>query len=156
MDEFLTKPVQSEILVELIEKLLLQTDSKKITIKQSEQLINDKKEITAFDKKELLTLISHDLELFNILMHASLDYERQINQLKIATTTLDKIEIKSIVHGIKGSAQTMFFNKIHLICRKIEENINHLSDEELLKSIKDLEFAWNELKPIIEKEILNS
>jgi len=156
MDEFLTKPVQSEVLVELMEKYLLHNDSKKISIKQSEQVKSEYEEVAAFDKIELLTLIGHDVELFNTLMHASLDFERQIDQLKIATSEMNKIEIKSVAHGIKGSTQTMYFNKMHRISRKIEENIGSLSDDELLELIKNLELAWTELKPIIENEISNS
>lgn len=157
MDEFLTKPVQSDVLISIIEKYLLHLNEK-MEHQTIENNINDPLEMEnspLFDKNELMQLIGHDMDLYRTLMEASMDFDRQIGMLQQALERMDKTEIKSIAHGIKGSAQTMFFTQLHQLVRKIETQISDLTNEELSYFIQEVIKTWEDLRPIIENEIKN-
>ncbi|GHB49808.1 PAS domain-containing protein [Mongoliitalea lutea] len=155
MDEFLTKPVQSDILIKVIEKYLLALDQADTSIASIQVAATPGKEQTSplFEKEELLALVGHDMALYKTLLEASLDFDRQVNMLLSAFENKDRKEIKSVAHGIKGSAQSMHFTRMHLLVRKIENHIQELSEGELTTFIREVEQTWQELRPIIEEEI---
>ncbi|MGY6522951.1 MAG: PAS domain-containing protein [Mongoliitalea sp.] len=155
MDEFLTKPVQSDILIKVIEKYLLNLDkdsSQNYPIQTSSPPIEELNS-PLFEKQGLLALVSHDMTLYKNLLEASLDFDRQISLLLTAFESHDRIQIKSVAHGIKGSAQSMFFTRMHQLVRKIENQIDDLSEDKLTLFIQEVEKTWQQLRPIIEEEI---
>ncbi|UJP64507.1 PAS domain-containing protein [Mongoliitalea daihaiensis] len=155
MDEFLTKPVQSEVLIKVIEKYLLKVDK----IQEDDPTIQTKvKEMPEsnsplFEKEEFMALVGHDMTLYKTLLEASLDFDRQVGMLVDAFDKGDRKEIKSIAHGIKGSAQSMFFTRLHQLVRKIETQIETLNEAELSDFILNVVETWNALKPTIQEEI---
>ena len=155
MDEFLTKPVQSDILIKVIEKYLLALDKPTSLITPVQVAATPVKEQISplFEKEELLALVGHDMTLYKTLLEASLDFDRQVKMLLSAFENKDRKEIKSVAHGIKGSAQSMHFTRLHQLVRKIENQIQELNEEELTKFIQEVEQTWHELRPIIEEEI---
>lgn len=152
MDEFLTKPVQPQFLVNIIEKYLLESPLEE---KISEHTIQEDKEENIFDKQALLELIGYDMTLFKALMEASLDLENQLNKLEIACNAVDRINIKSLSHGLKGSCQSLYFHNIQGLVRNLEINAEFLGENEIKETFKFIKEEWEKLKPIVETEIRN-
>lgn len=148
MDEFLVKPVQSEILNKIIEKYLF-----KIEEKEEVSPSPTKDEIPIFDKNQLFELINYDMALFKSLMEASLSLESQINNLTDAAKRLDKKTIKSVAHGIKGSCQSMYFLALLEVVRELELEVLNLQEKEINEKINIAQSRWEDLKAVILLEI---
>lgn len=149
MDEFLTKPVQPLYLVKIIEKYLLDSTT------EENPFENAKEEENIFDKQALLELIGYDMALFKALMEASLDLENQLIKLETACRNMDRVNIKSLSHGLKGSCQSLYFNNIQGLVRNLEINADFLGENEIQETYKFIMEEWIKLKPLVELEIKN-
>jgi CheY-like chemotaxis protein len=150
MDDFVSKPIQTEALVRVFDKYLPENPVFE-AVEIVKDLPIDLSEET-FDKHALLQFIKHNMELYKVLVQETFIFDTLLEILQKEVNQDNKEEIKSICHAIKGSAQGMFFKKMATIAHKMENNA-HQGIAYLLPLWQDLNHEWELLKPVLEKEL---
>jgi len=147
MNDYVSKPVESEILIETMENLFHNPGSL-----QTDKTSNQELKNTVFDKQALLRRLCNDekllIELLSIFTKSIPD---KINELKTAWESEDFEDIKRIAHSIKGSASTIGALVMQDISLKVEESAKTLDAEESIQLINELNTAFNKFKLHIEK-----
>jgi PAS domain S-box-containing protein len=150
MDDFISKPIQTEALVKVFDKYLPENPIlEPIEIIQEKPI--DISEET-FDKNALLLFIKNNLELYKVLIQETFVFDMLLEILQKEVNQNNKEEIKSICHAIKGSAQGMFFKKIATLAHKMENNA-HQGVSYLNPLWHELNQEWELLKPVLENEL---
>lgn len=101
MDEYLSKPVNPEEIIEVINKTLYPLESKKFTKQAVDRTINQ----TVFDRNSLLDRLLGDDDLVDTILEQFLgDIPKQLNSLNNALLNEDFSAINLIGHTIKGAS----------------------------------------------------
>ncbi|MDO9553516.1 PAS domain-containing protein [Rhodonellum sp.] len=148
VDDFLSKPIEPEALVLVLEKYLGK-NIKEIEHKVMKVVFEVEK---SFRKQDLLDLIDHNLPLYKQLLEASLEFEIQIESLRQNIKHQNRSGIKADSHGIKGSSQSISFLELYKWSRIIEEKADG-DIGELEEYFENIAAEWIHLKKVIEKEL---
>ncbi|SHE56971.1 Hpt domain-containing protein [Marinitoga hydrogenitolerans DSM 16785] len=145
MNDFITKPIEIERLLQIIKKYC-KSLNKKFIENQDERIFLQN---THFDKEEFMKRVLNKRDLaLKILEKYIDDTEKNIKKLKIALDKDEEENIKFYAHTIKGSSRNVSANKLAKIAEKIEINQNKKNTE---KNFEELLGEFEILKEIIEK-----
>ncbi len=150
MDDFISKPIQTEALVKVFGKFLPENPSVEIVEIKKEEPIDIPEE--TFDKTALLQFIKHNMDLYKVLIQETFVFDMLLDILYKEVNQNNREEIKSICHALKGSAQGMFFKKMATVAHKMEINA-HQGTSYLKPLWQELNQEWVKLKPVLENEL---
>jgi PAS domain S-box-containing protein len=149
MDEFLTKPLEAEMVHEVMMKYLNINGQSK-----NEESINGTRyENTHFDKEAFLKKFNNnELLLKNLAKLCMQDIPRNLKNLEIAVEEGNCQKIKIAAHAVKGQALNMMFNPMAKLCEHIEKNAGkgcQFPVQSVMSEVKkEWEIILNELKQI--------
>jgi len=147
MNDYISKPVESEILIETMENIFHNSDSL-----QTDKTSNQEPKNTVFDKQALLRRLCNDEKLLiELLSIFTKTVPGKIYDLKTAWESEDFEDIKRIAHSIKGSASTIGALVMQDISLKVEESAKTLDAEKSIHLINELNTAFNKFKLHLEK-----
>jgi CheY-like chemotaxis protein len=142
MDGFLSKPINHEELLYILEKHLF-FDSK-INKNMNKGIEND--ESLHFDKPLLLQRIDNDFELLEKLFDSVLSQIPLCLEILVEAVQQENLdEIKDVVHKIKGVSLNMCFNHLAELAIEMELNPNYDHKKQSL-IINAMVIEWEEIK----------
>jgi two-component system, sensor histidine kinase len=154
MDDFLTKPINSNILFSILErytKRIINTDKLsldfKSTSKKSDLIFSKKghKNYIYFNCDELLENFSNDTYIIEVIIEKFLENAPlQISNLKTAIQEFKGENIESIAHSLKGTYKSLFSKELTKKCILIEKMGKENKLEDALQ-------AWEELRELNNK-----
>ncbi len=155
MNDFLTKPVNSENLRIMLENYLGRGVQGDKNSGSGGGCAENNGEIEySFKADELLENLNNDRHLFNEMLEMGLlkmaDY---IEVFTAAARGRDILMIKKYAHLIKGSSESMTFNRLAALAGVAEKNAE-ASPEVNDDIVKDIELEWKKLKIIIRDAVL--
>jgi PAS domain S-box-containing protein len=128
MNYFLSKPIDKDLLYEMIIKYLDGT----ITLNAN---LGDKEAVGVihFDRDKMNSKIGDDDEVLKSLLSESvIEFPKYIDEIQRAISADDKPQIKATAHTLKGSAYNMEFMQLGNLALEVEQNAeNH----EVLKAL---------------------
>ncbi|MFZ4456517.1 MAG: PAS domain S-box protein [Bacteroidales bacterium] len=145
MDDFLTKPLEYDELVRILDKYIVV--EKRNGAKSSKV---GETTVSSFDKASLLSKLGNDPELYLELMNIAVgDIAKMIQDLNNTFANDDLSKAKTIVHTLKGTSMNMCFDRLGEIAKTIENQlINKIAVSPQLLSSVDTE--WNTILKEIE------
>ena len=139
MSDYLTKPIDADVLFNLLASLILNDDNVLITQAQPQL-----PKANSLDKKTALERLMNDesiyQELARIFKH---DTPKKIAQIKAAIAISAHDKIKSASHALKGTSSSLGANILNNIACEFEQaaiNENSLAYDDLMKALES-EFA---------------
>jgi signal transduction histidine kinase/DNA-binding response OmpR family regulator len=161
MDDYISKPIDPEILKNKLIKYLLNGEVKytqKTLLSQTEEKEQEKTATQELDQKiwdeqsALQRLGGSEVILKKILAVFLEELQTQLQELKMALDTEDKDSIRLHSHSIKGGAGNVSANKLQELAKSIELGVkdNQKEISVLQEEYKQLEKAAQELRDILE------
>ncbi len=151
MDDYLTKPVDSNRLVSVLKKWLKEQEKhEKSTIKSDVAKIEDKEEaetIPVFDKEDLLNRTMGDRELASKVV--SLFLENAKGLLEQFEQSLDDNDMEAVVrisHTLKGSAGNISALRLASLFKELEKTARAEKIEKIKSDIKRVHAEFQKLK----------
>jgi len=136
MNYFLSKPIDKDLLYEMIVKYLDGT----ITLNENSEN-NEAVGVIHFDKDKMNSKLGNDDDVLKSLLSESvIEFPKYIDEIQWAISADDKLQIKSTAHTLKGSAYNMEFVQLGNLALEVEQNAeNH----EVLKAmVTSLVVEW--------------
>ncbi len=151
MNGFLTKPIDSNVFGNYLEKYLGIEPISKNGFKTNGSSKNGSAD--GFNKSELLERIYNDMELYKMMLQSATDIDDQVKDLgsEIEFGELDEIQKKA--HKLKGSGLSLSFNKLARYASEIE-SCKHCDREKIGSIFDKLMEEWNVLQSVISEELL--
>ena len=147
MNDFLSKPIDKQLLYILLQKHLLKVD---VEQNETQEFELKKCRHTHFDKEKLLEKIANNTILFNSLMSLSMaEYPNYFVAIKNALESKCSLEIKKAAHTLKGSAYNMEFVILGDLAHEMEQNIDKL--DACTKIYQALLDEWEIISGMIEE-----
>ncbi len=144
MDSFLTKPINTTYLKEIIEKYL---EEKSLPIDTKKDIKINSTEKQHFNKKKLLDKFYNNLEIYEELINASIEQNNKlIISLENSIVNKDYKQIKFDSHAIKGVSTDMFFEFTKDYALLIEQNSNEESINLILENFNKIKEEWEKIK----------
>ncbi len=107
-------------------------------------------ELKHFNRDKLLEIIGGDEDFIIVLVKTFFDnFDQYLNKIKEALNNHDRNSLKLNSHSIKGSARSVFFEKMAYYSSKIEESEID-KKEEIEELITKIEEEYLNLKNIFE------
>ena len=161
MDDFISKPVKTEIVKDTIIKWLSGSPKEKKVGENSEgisgKINNVKDELEShpvFDYEDLSSRLMEDQELIEELVGSTIDeLPAQIDNLKelLKNDHGEKIELQA--HSIKGSASNISAKALTLVALKIEKASEKKQFELARNLVPELEKQFDVLKANVNKQM---
>lgn len=148
MDDFIAKPLEKNILLEILKKHL----SKKKIIKSERIKQTNKSEETLahFNKIKLDQLMGgEELIIHELIIQSLNQIPKLLQELENVVYENEPDAIKKIAHTIKGTALNMCFEVITAICIKIEESPDN--PEIVIKKYRELMDEWEIVNNLLKK-----
>jgi len=148
MDDFLTKPVELEKIVSVLEKyqyaIMSSRSCSTVVIEENDH----------FSYEKLLESLGNNINFLNkLLAMSSKDMPDKIKQLANAISEMDRDRIAAIAHSIKGSALSARFGDVANISQKIEVSAKENQRENLQELLAELENEWKIVHDLILKRM---
>lgn len=150
MNDFLTKPIQFDLLEEMLNKHLFKVKhqdriASNNQTKQDDQMIH-------FNKNAFMKRTGNDPALLAVMMNFASSIENTIDELNQAMENMNVTLIKQLAHKLKGSSLNVSFDLLVEIAKQIEQF--HEWDLSKAKDFASLlNSEWNVLKDIINSEL---
>ncbi|MFO8110443.1 MAG: response regulator [Thermoplasmata archaeon] len=128
MDDFVTKPVLREKLIEVLEKYLDGSDTDTVSMD--------------VEMADLDDLFEGNDEFFTLMLKVAQTFAEQLDSLKDAIEQEDIEKIKIVVHNIKGSALNTCSPTMADMTVNLNENAGNLSTAQLRERYHNLRTAW--------------
>jgi PAS domain S-box-containing protein len=145
MNDFLTKPLEYDELVRVLNKYLSNTDNHADMNNTS-----SKNDTNTFDKQDLLSKLGDDPELLKELIEIAIDdISKMVESLKTAIANEDLPTAKTVAHSLKGTAMNMCFNQLGILAKEVDTllaNKEQVSPQ-LMASIEE---EWKSVLEIIQ------
>ncbi|MCD4829335.1 MAG: PAS domain S-box protein [Candidatus Cloacimonetes bacterium] len=147
MNDYLTKPVNSKVLAELLEKWLPKTLEESLSEKIVEQAVETKQDTPAppvFDREILLERLMDDEDLVKEITELFLgDIPVQIQALKDALDAEDASVAERVAHTIKGASANVSGEALSKLAHKMEKagKAGNLDDVRGLMAELESQFA---------------
>ncbi|MGM0608897.1 MAG: response regulator [Candidatus Muiribacteriota bacterium] len=143
MSDFIPKPIERGLLTLILKKYLFNESSSA----NSEEKKNNK---IHFDKKELISIINNNQEIFEQLVENTLVMlPEYIAELETALNKGDFEKAKNIAHKIKGASANMFFTKLSELAKKLQK-IPDEHPEALNVVFKEILSEWKIIKDLLQ------
>jgi PAS domain S-box-containing protein len=143
MNEYLTKPIDTTVLKEIIDKYLLNHANRQV---QTE---------VRFDKDALLKRLKNNNYSYTKLLESALSYfPIYITHLQEAVLEGNYLSIRQAAHKLKGAAANIYCNRISKLTFQFE-NVSHTDSGTMLNLVKEIKTEFLELKKEFEKELIN-
>lgn len=142
MDDFLTKPIQNESLIQILQKY-------------SNNKNHQENEAIYYDKNDMVTRYGNNVEIFKkVIMLLLNDMPNRLTMLEEGITKKDYEAIKFLAHQIKGSAANLSLKELHKIAYSIEQMVHQNKKiEEIQSNYQILLDVWEQTKKVLEEEI---
>ncbi|EDZ63257.1 multi-sensor hybrid histidine kinase [Sulfurimonas gotlandica GD1] len=145
MDDYLSKPLDPELLRSTLAKWLLKKDKVEN---------NSKKELLLWDEKNALNRLGGSEKLLKkVLLIFADDIQNSLKSLKEAIEKKDDSGIKLHSHSIKGSCGNVSAMKMEQMAREIELNESEFKEEELHEKFQELQKNASELLRVLDEYI---
>ncbi|MGM0461818.1 MAG: response regulator, partial [Fibrobacterota bacterium] len=151
MDDFLTKPLDTEKLKKALEQFLDVAPEKTAeTVTGGEEENN----LKLFDKEGLLKRLLYKKELYKKLIAKSLSFEEYVTHISTLTEEIDPdIEsLRSSAHKLKGAAANMGFEQLSALGEEIVEACRREDIETMRNTSATLISHWEKVKERIHRE----
>ena len=149
MDDYVSKPVNPQELVEAVERCLGGA-SREGPVKATVPNSNEK---DIFDKSTLLGVLSGDEELLKTILQGFLeDTPNQINALKEAQRSGDTSQIARRAHPLKSASGSVGATVMQELALQIETGGEAGNLEQTASLIDALERAFEELKSVLKDQ----
>jgi HPt (histidine-containing phosphotransfer) domain-containing protein len=148
MNDFLTKPLVSEKIKEMLNKYLTKNEH------STELILNDKSENDlhmAYD--EFVSLFDNLSIIKEVIGLALRDIPAQIIELENASKEKNQEKLHDAAHRLWGSSSNMRFSLMAEIVKKIESKSNDNWNSDLALELSELNAEWEIVKKIIERKI---
>ncbi|MFO7745669.1 MAG: PAS domain-containing protein [Psychroflexus sp.] len=149
MDDFLTKPIETNKLESILNKYLINGSRQVNTESENELLFKD---LNHFDRKELLYQLGGDIETLEFLIpNAIEDVEKKLSDLEIELNKSDLKKAESIAHSLKGTSLNLRWGIFSEILITIEKEIISKNKEAYFTLFQELKQEWDILLGILKK-----
>jgi PAS domain S-box-containing protein len=158
MDDFLTKPVETDKLKAVLNKYLKKEKTPENNIQEDDQNGNEENPSISskdhFDREELFEMISRDRSVLNKLISFFIkDTQNTLNDLEALLKKNCFQEAAKIVHLIKGSSANIRCKTFVDLIKKIEREILEEHSEAAGKTLQEIKNEWEILLPILKQSI---
>jgi PAS domain S-box-containing protein len=158
MDDFLTKPVETDKLKAVLNKYLKKEKTPENNIQEDDQNGNEENPSISskdhFDREELFEMISRDRSVLNKLISFFIkDTQNRLNDLEALLKKNCFQEAAKIVHLIKGSSANIRCKTFVDLIKKIEREILEEHSEAAGKTLQEIKNEWEILLPILKQSI---
>ncbi len=152
MDDYISKPIQMQTLLDIIEKhLVIKTDRKRETY--AEKTVIDK---TILDLEKLLYRVDNDREFCREILEESLEIIREEKEkLRKAFCKGNRSDMRAGAHNIKGTSANICANSLHSLACEIEAGAKDLSQDDPYV-IEKLTVEIQRLAAVVESVIVTS
>ena len=151
MDDYVSKPIDPEVLNNIVTKWLLEDNEKAQVQDKSRHLKNDN---MIFNKDDLLERLMDDDTLLQSILSAFLDdSEKTILKLNSALAKKDLEGLMTISHNLKGSAGNLSAENLQTKAAEMEQLTIDGDLEQVVNMVPDLVLEINVLKDMFKKEI---
>ncbi|MEQ8189091.1 MAG: response regulator [Candidatus Eremiobacterota bacterium] len=117
MDDYISKPIQMQTLIDIIEKHLAANTGRKSEI-HAEETVSDK---NILDLKKLLNRIDNDREFCREILEESMEIIMvEKDKLKEAFYNRNRNDVRTRAHNIKGTCANICANSVHGLACEIE------------------------------------
>jgi PAS domain S-box-containing protein len=137
MNYFLSKPIDKDLLYEMIVKYLDGT----ITLNDN---LGNKETVGVihFDRDKMNSKIGNDDDVLNSLLSESvIEFPKYIDEIQRAISAEDKPQIKATAHTLKGSAYNMEFMHLGNLALEVEQNAENPETLKALSTSLIIEWA---------------
>jgi len=118
MDDYISKPIQMQTLIDIIEKHLAVNTGRKSEI-HTEETVSDK---NILDLKKLLNRIDNDREFCREILEESMEIIMiEKDKLKEAFYNRNRNDVRTRAHNIKGTCANICANSVHGLACEIEK-----------------------------------
>lgn len=137
MNYFLSKPIDKDLLYEMIVKYL---DG---TITLNENSVKDESVgIIHFDRDKMNSKIGNDDDVMKSLLSESvIEFPKYLDEIQRAISADDKPQIKATAHTLKGSAYNMEFMRLGNLALEVEQNADNHQVLKILTTSLKIEWA---------------
>jgi len=147
MDDFLTKPIESEKTKAVLNKHLACRKKAAVVVPNV-----DANSEVHFGYTELVQNLCNDMEFIRKIITAAMtDIPVKIKQLEQACYEMDFTKINAAAHSIKGACLSMRFNPMAAIAVKLEQDAKDNRLENLEEFLSELNDEWEIIKNILLK-----
>jgi signal transduction histidine kinase/CheY-like chemotaxis protein/HPt (histidine-containing phosphotransfer) domain-containing protein len=148
MDRFLTKPIDSlKIREVIVEYLLHDVETVPATVANLDATIASDSD--HFNREQLYRQIGYDNEVFALLISTVLeDFEQYLSDLDVAWKAVDSEKIRHYGHVLKGASLNMNFPRMANLAGAVELKYQ-LPTQELDVLLRELRREWDTLKPLL-------
>ena len=151
MDDFLTKPIETDKLKDLLNKYLGNGEKQEKIKSESEIPENN---LDHFDRKELLGQLDGDFETLDMIISGFIDDTgKKIADFEILLKEDDFEEAAKIAHSLRGSTANARCNILSELTKDIEKEILSKNREAALELLQKIQEEWKILVPILTKGI---
>jgi len=149
MNGYIHKPVNKEILAEIIKNCTKSNLDGKFSIQEE-----SKEQI--FNKSEIMKRLSGDKDLIHDIVELFISNgPLQFDKLKKALENNDRERLKITAHTIKGSARNVSASQVASNAFEIEKKSGEESREEISLLIKNLEDSYYKFKEFVSRDYLS-
>jgi len=147
MNEFLSKPINTLLIRELLEKYI--GDS------IPEVIVNDDQtKVGRFDKRGLLKKLGGNVDIYQKLIHSAIsDNSQKMKELRGALANEELSTLKEIPHFLRGGALSLGFYDLAALTLRLEEKIGTEKLAAIESSVRELEEEWGHLKKELIQEV---
>lgn len=158
MDDFLTKPVETDKLKAVLNKYFKKENSQVDNAHANN--INGNGAMPSisrkdhFDGEKLLEMLNGDKDSFNIILTTFIDYTNgRISDLEVLLENNSFGEAAKIAHSMKGSTANGRCEQLLALTKNIEKEILDEDAEAAGKTLKQIKKEWEILLPILKQSI---
>ncbi len=159
MDDYISKPIQPEILRQAIQKHVHKKSEEQAGAVQTDKTDEQKNsltppEIEVFNYKELQHRIMGDTQLVETVLKGFLnDIPKQIDRLKKYFEDTDMVSLKRQSHTIKGAAANISAGRLRASALALEKAAETESREKVHGLIVRLEKSFDELRTSVNNQL---
>jgi PAS domain S-box-containing protein len=147
MNDFLTKPIEKEVLKKSIEKYLKLNKKEKVVENIEKKFLMK----LSFDKEKLLEKIENDKSTFKELINVAKEkFPIYILNIENGINEDDNLKIKTNCHSLTGASLTMCFSEVAEKSKNIEDNIGKRK-EDLIDKVEILKKEWKKVEKILRR-----
>jgi HPt (histidine-containing phosphotransfer) domain-containing protein len=162
MDDFLSKPIDPSVLLNVIQRWLIQDDSPPETANSIVSNTPEPKELMSdnsskhvelmFDHDDLLRRMDNDDDIIVLIVEAFLeDIPARIDAIESALTSTDFNQLIREAHSIKGTAANIGAKALSQYALELEQAAKLEDNDVSQQTFETLKECFAELKIILEK-----
>ena len=137
MDDYLSKPIEIDKLIYILDKYLNSNESNKIVNVEKEKIVK-------FDKNKTITRLGLNEDTIDMLLdNFFLTLDSDVQKLQAAINSENSEEISKVAHYIKGASTNLGMEQASLILEDIE---NKSKNNQIDFDLKELKIIFDEIR----------